>query len=260
MARRWQVFLLLLVLGGGTGWWCRRPIDAWSRAQLRQIRQSVGPAVPSPQPDPTTYAMLAAELESSRTILSARHSKAKSAAARAAVEGEARRLLERSLPPMMRCWLGTPWDFNGTAGKPGAGKIACGYFVSTVLKDAGFRVNRYQLAQQPSANILRSFVAKEACTLTVGRAYDSFAGDLRSAEPGIYLVGLDTHVAFIVVAAGDFRFIHSSGARPWCVVDESPLGATVLQRSNWRMLANLTADPTVIRRWLGAHAIVVKRA
>ena len=32
----------------------------------------------------------------------------------------------------------------------------------------------------------------------------------------------------------------------------------VLQRSNWRMLGNLTADPKVLRRWLKAGKIVVR--
>ena len=40
---------------------------------------------------------------------------------RASVEGDARLVLEHALPAMMRCRLGTPWDFNGTAKGPGAG-------------------------------------------------------------------------------------------------------------------------------------------
>ena len=159
---------------------------------------------------------------------------------------------------MMRCWLGTPWDFNGTAAKPGGGKIACGYFVATVLKDAGFHVNRYKLAQQPSGNILHSFLAKESCSLTVGKPYDAFASDLEKSGSGIYLVGLDTHVAFLVMKPEGFHFIHSSGSRPWCVVDETRDEAHVLQRSNWRMVGNLTADPKVIRAWLDAKAITVR--
>jgi hypothetical protein len=139
--------------------------------------------------------------------------------------------------------------------------IACGYYVATVLMDAGFRVDRYQLAKQPSENILRSFLAKERCTLSVGKNYESFVAEIGAAEPGIYLVGLDTHVAFIVTGAdGGFRFIHASGSKPWCVVDEAPGEAVVLQRSNWRMLGNLTADPTVVRRWLRGEKIVVRGA
>ena len=34
-------------------------------------------------------------------------------------------------------WKKTAWDFNGTATKPGDGPIACGYFVTTLLRDIG---------------------------------------------------------------------------------------------------------------------------
>ena len=77
------------------------------------------------------------------------------------MENDARLILELMMPEMMRCWLGTPYDFNGTAEKPGDGKIACGYFVSTVIRDTGFRVNRFKFAQQPSENILRTFISSD---------------------------------------------------------------------------------------------------
>lgn len=212
------------------------------------------------RPNPELYATLTCELERWRCELAARHQRAKTGAERAAVERDARVILERVLPEMMRCWLGAPWDFNGTAAKPGAGRIACGYFVATVIKDAGFRVDRYQLAQQPSENILRSFLDKQACSLSVGQPYDAFAADVAQAEPGIYLIGLDTHVAFLVVGGNGFRFIHASGSRPWCVVEEGRDQAQVPQRSNWRMSGNLTAGPEALRRWLKAEKIVVRGA
>lgn len=219
------------------------------------------PAAVAPRPDPEAYARLAGDLGRWRGELAARHRAAGTEAGRAAVEQDARVLLETVLPEMMRCWLGTPWDFNGTAAKPGAGKIACGYFVATVLKDAGFAVDRYQLAQQPSANILRSFLAKDDCILTVDEPYGDFSRKTSAREPGVYLAGLDTHVAFVVVdGRGGFRFIHSSGSRPWRVVDESPDQAEVLKRSSWRMLGNLTGDAEVLRRWLAGGRIAVHGA
>lgn len=257
MRKWWWLPITLLVLSGGAAWWYRGPLGEWFREVTGGVELGVRKTL---QPDPKTYAVLVSELERWRMELAARHRKAGNEAARAAVERDARVILERTLPEMMRCWLGTPWDFNGTASQPGGGKIACGYYVATVIKDAGFQVDRYQLAQQPSENILRSFLEKDACFLTVGKPYEAFAADVEKAEPGIYLVGLDTHVAFIVVGADGFRFIHSSGSRPWCVVDEDRDEALVLQRSNWRMLGNLTADPKLLRRWLKAEKIVVRGA
>ena len=39
-------------------------------------------------------------------------------------------------------WIGTKWDFNGISEKPQQGNIACGYFVTTVLRDAGLNLAR----------------------------------------------------------------------------------------------------------------------
>ncbi len=94
--------------------------------------------------------------------------------------------------------------------------------------------------------------------LTIGKEYGAFAAGLEKAEPGIYLVGLDTHVGFLVVGQGSFRMLHSSGSRPWCVVDEGRDDAHALQKSNWRLVGNLTADPKVLKCWLKADKIVVK--
>jgi hypothetical protein len=258
MRKLWLLLVVLTALAGVAAWWFRTPLVAAWRAAHGDVELGVRAA---PKPDPATYAVLAAELGRWQKELAERHRGARGDEARAAVEHDARVLLEQVLPEMMRCWLGTPWDFNGTAAKPGDGTIACGYYVATVLMDAGFRVDRYQLAKQPSENILRSFLTRESCTLSVGKKYETFAAELNTAEPGIYLVGLDTHVAFIVAGkGGGFRFIHASGSKPWCVVDESPGEAVVLQRSNWRMLGNLTAAPSVIRRWLRGEKIAVRGA
>ena len=249
--------ILILSLAIMVSWRFRMPLSSlWHTAtsglELR-LHQKI-------QPDPKMYRMLTQDLEHWRKNLAERHRKAKNTTERAVVEADARAVLEQALPAMMRCWLGTPWDFNGTAKAPGAGKIACGYFVATILKDAGFQVDRYQLAQQPAGNILHTFLPKKSCTLTVGEDYQAFATDTERREPGVYIVGLDTHVGFLIVANNTLRFIHSSGSQPWCVVNESKANAGVLQRSSWRMLGNLTTDPGVLKRWLKTEKIVVRGA
>src|SRR5687768_1189839 len=160
------------------------------------------------------------EVERWRKDLAAKHKKARTPAEKDKVLAEARSFLEAVLPEMMRCWLGTQWDFHGTTEVPGKGKIACGYFVATVLRDAGFRVDRYKLAQQSSQSILRSFLPRESLNLQVGIPYETYAAGLKMTEPGVRIIGLDSHVAFLVTGQDGFRFIHSSGSKPWCVVDE----------------------------------------
>lgn len=241
----YSMAMVALMLGGGLLF--RVQLANWVETKVAGVTLSTRKTL---YPDPQKYAVLVAELERWRTDLAKRHAAAKNQEERKTVEQDARVILETVLPAMMRCWLGTPWDYNGTAAKPGDGSVACGYFVATVLKDAGFQLNRYRLAQQPSENILRTFLPKSACSLTIGQKYKNFAANLEKSPPGIYLIGLDTHVAFLVVESGSFRMIHASGSRPWCVVDEPRDHAPVLEKSNWRMIGNLTGDARLVRRWL----------
>lgn len=251
--RHLLVFFLITGALGGSAWWFRNSLFALCRTSIGAF------GVPEPiKPDAKAYLILTNDLEYRRKNLAERYSIAKTPADKAALENDARIILEHYFPELMRCWLGTPWDFNGTAKAPGAGKIACGYFVATVLKDAGFQVDRYQLAQQPSGNILQSFLPKSSCTLTADEDYQIFSSRVAMRKTGIYIIGLDTHVAFLVVEQGSFRFIHSSGSKPWCVVDEKPAQAHVLRRSRWRMLGNLTADSNLLRRWLTQEKISIK--
>jgi len=215
------------------------------------------PAAAAAKPDPAKYATLDSEVERWRVDLARRHAAATDPAEQAQVLATARALLEAALPEMMRCWLGTPWDFNGMATQPGEGKIACGYFVATVLRDAGFQVDRVRLAQQPAELILTTFVPRKALTLRVGATYPDFCREVRALEPGIYIVGLDNHVGFLVLTAEGFDFIHSSGSSPRCVVAEDSDQAHVLQRSRYRVLGNLTTQPELLRQWLSATPLVV---
>jgi hypothetical protein len=256
MRKFWLCLVIFLALAGGAGWLFRGPLSVWWGRSMGGVELGLRQTL---QPDPKTYETLKLELERWRVDLAKRHAAAKSEAERGIVEKDARLVLEQVLPQMMHCWLGTRWDFNGTAEKPGKGRIACGYFVATVLKDAGFRVDRYQLAQQPSERILRTFLPKEACDLTIGEAYATFSTGVEKSEAGIYLVGLDTHVGFLVVRPDHFQMVHSSGSRPWCVVEEDKQDAHVLQKSNWRMIGNLTSDPQVLKRWIKAGRTTVKK-
>lgn len=87
--------------------------------------------------------------------------------------------------------------------------------------------------------------------IRVGVEYDQFLSELSESGSGVYIVGLDSHVAFLVVMpGGEIRFIHSSGASPYCVVDESREEAKVLRGSRYRVTGNITANGEVLRNWL----------
>ena len=239
-------FILFLVAAGlaYAGWKYRDQLSA----TYREAR-SIGKV--ESIPDPEQYEILKQELEIKRAALAHRYTTARTAAEIQKVRNEAKQELETALPALMRCWLGTPWDFNGTAQIPGEGKIACGYFVSTIMRDAGFHVERVRLAQQPSQNIIRTFLPRNQMHIEAGLSYDRFLEKFKAHGPGVHIVGLDRHVAFIVVPEdGELRFIHSSGGAAKCVVDQDRRNAHTLRKSKYRVTGNITRSDDVIHQWL----------
>ncbi len=253
---RWvRVVLILGFIGslGGLTWLY------WQYEEARPGGVLIRGMKPKVQPDPVRYRSLSAELKKWQEDLGAKFKSAGTQKEKDEIAHDARVIFELVAPEMMKCWLGTGYDFNGTAAEPGEGKIACGYFVSTVLKDAGFRVNRYRLAQQPSGNIMQTFIPRKECRLRVGVDYEKYADWLEDQESGIYLIGLDTHVGFIVIEGAKVRFIHSSGIGKAGVVKENRAAAKAIQRSNWRLLGPLTQNRGFIEKWLLGEKLNVRK-
>jgi hypothetical protein len=167
---------------------------------------------------------------------------AASSAERSGLIAEARTLLTRSIyDEVLPAWYGTPWDFNGTLEVPQQGKIACGYFVSTVLRDAGLKVERVRLAQQASENIILSLTSDSFIRRFRRVAIEDFADAVRDSGPGIYIVGLDIHVGFIVNTGDEVYFIHSSYVEPYTVISEKAIESRILASSKYRVLGNVSA-------------------
>jgi len=152
-------------------------------------------------------------------------------------------------------WYGTGWDFNGTTETPGRGKIACGYFVSTVLRDAGLKVQRALMAQQASENIVLSLTTETHIKRFRNVNITDFVQEVQNWGPGLYVVGLDIHTGFILNVEGDIYFIHSSYIDPYAVVKERALESRILSGSKYRVLGKLSADDQLIMKWLKGEAI-----
>ena len=152
-------------------------------------------------------------------------------------------------------WYGTGWDFNGTTEVPHMGKIACGYFVSTVLRDAGFKVERNTLAQQSSEKIVKSFAPEGAIKRFRNVEVNEFANAVAGLGDGLYLVGLDTHVGFMVVEEGNPRFVHSSYSFFGGVKSERPSDAEVMVKSKYRVVGKILEDKAIMQKWIKGSKI-----
>jgi hypothetical protein len=156
-------------------------------------------------------------------------------------------------------WYGTDWDFNGVTETPREGKIACGYFVTTVLRDAGLRLNRVSLAQQASENIIKSLTAASFIKRFHDAPIEKFVDEVKKSGPGLYVVGLDIHVGFILNSGEEVYFLHSSYVEPSEVIREKAVESPILRSSRYRVIGKISADDQLMTKWLNQTAIPTLR-
>lgn len=156
----------------------------------------------------------------------------------------------RQFRSLMPFWYGTRYSFYGQTQTPGEGKIACGYFVTTVLEDLGLKIERNKLAQLPSEEMIKSLVEKESIRRFSRYTITDFLAGVREAGSGLYVVGLDTHTGFLLYQSNEMRFIHASGRFPFAVVNERASESIILGKSNYRIIGKLSDDEKVLQNWL----------
>ena len=229
---------------------------------LASKKQDAGPAAKAAEPQPwaapdprrtdsQTYKELVARLEAERVALATSYRQATSSVQKADVITRARTLVSRSIyTEIFPSWYGTAWDFNGNTEVPQQGKIACGYFVTTVLRDAGWKVQRARLAQQASENIILSLTTDAHVKRFRRVAIGDFVNAVKQWGAGIYVVGLDIHTGFIVNTGDEVYFIHSSYVEPYTVVRERATESKILTASNYRVLGKITGDDQFLEKWL----------
>ncbi len=84
-------------------------------------------------------------------------------------------LYDKLLNGIFPAWYGTEWHFQGITDKPKTGefpitaqskvdtnRIACGYFITRILSDLGFKIKVYKLAQQPATLMIKNLTPKES--------------------------------------------------------------------------------------------------
>lgn len=105
-------------------------------------------------------------------------------------------------------WIETKWDYNGITQTPRKGKIACGYFVTTVLRDAGVKISRVKMAQCASETMINSLTTNKVNYSRL--SFENFIKEVKSKGKGISVIGLDNHTGFLYNDGKELWFIHSS--------------------------------------------------
>ena len=156
-------------------------------------------------------------------------------------------------------WYGTSWSFEGHTSKPGVGEIACGYFVSTTLRDLGLNINRYKLAQQAPINEARTLQLSDSLLVVKGRSDETIKTLQKQLKEGIYFIGFDqNHVGYILKRDEALFLMHSNYIASEGVLLERIETSEVFASYNRFYIAALSTNSALLKQWLNGVAIQVR--
>ena len=156
-------------------------------------------------------------------------------------------------------WLGTPWSFEGHTSVPGSGEIACGYFVSTTLKDVGFNLDRYKFAQQlPIHEAKTVALGKPLLEINSNSTSERISILRDTLKEGIYFIGFDqSHVGYIQKKRNELFLIHSNYIGAEDVVIERIEDSRVFSYYTRIYIADISRNAALMKKWVKGEVIQV---
>lgn len=191
------------------------------------------------------YKTLLSEIKIKQDSLKKEYQGAKTESEKKKVLKKAQRTFESSFEEVCKYWYGTKWSYSGTTQIPGKGKIACGYFVTTILRDLGYPIDRIKMAQAASETLIRTTVDKKFIKVRVKKDFGDFMEEIEEMGDGIYILGLDTHIGFLFIEGSSTHFIHSSNGILKGVRNQMAFSSTTIRRSKYRVAGKIQ-----IEKWL----------
>lgn len=180
--------------------------------------------------------------------------------------GEAIKLVQEMLPYALAGvafppWLGTEWNFYGSNKKPSEGSIACGYFVAATLYAVGFNVKitletsnqrHYRIAGLISEEIVKKLAGSSSIRRFSNRPLSEVVDKVKEMGAGVYVIGLDCHVAFLVYEEGGPVWLwHSKPNHE--VRLEKPEDDPFVANSKYRVIGKL--DSYTAELWLDGKSL-----
>ena len=199
----------------------------------------------------TSYKSELLRLDSKRIRLASQYKRESTERQKQAIIAKARNLLITTISEkLFMYWYGTPWSFEGHSRIPATGSIACGYFVTTLLKQSGLNLNRFRMAQVASETMIKSINRNRNIKRFRGVTIKEFVDKVKQWGGGLYIVGLDNHTGFILNSKNQVYFIHASYRKPFKVVKEKAIESSILRDSRYRVLGKLFIDDPLVLEWL----------
>ncbi len=194
------------------------------------------------------YEELIAEVETQRLAFQKEYTNADEEVRNKLEAKAADYLLKKITHDFFDQWYGTEWDFNGTTRTPRKGKIACGYFITTVLLDAGFKIPRVKWAQQASEYYITRMTSE--VKRFSNKTPEYMKGYFQDQPDGLFVVGLDNHVGFVYKSENKVTFTHASYYDPEVGVQTEELdGDNPFAKSAYRVVGRIL-NKEMIRKWI----------
>lgn len=194
------------------------------------------------------YEDLVSSMEKERTVFEKAYKQADELERSKIEEKASSYLLEKITHDFFDQWQGTEWDFNGTTRTPRKGKIACGYFITTVLSDAGFKIPRVKWAQQASEYYITRMTSE--VKRFSNQSPETMKSYFLKNPDGLYVVGLDNHVGFVYKSGKEATFTHASYYDPQIGVQtEELIGDNPFAKSAYRVVGRIL-NKEMIRKWI----------
>ena len=149
-------------------------------------------------------------------------------------------------------WYGTPWSFGGHTTIPNEGKIACGYFISTTLRDMGIKLNRFTLAQKSPIDEAKMISCGAVISQVTQDTPEKAIEEIDSlTKEGLYFIGFDEgHVGYLLKRDGALFLIHSNYFSPVSVCMESLKESRVFKKFTKFHIVAISHNDTLLQRWL----------
>lgn len=195
------------------------------------------------------YSIAKNKIETQQKAIKANYLKASAQEKKTLLQTTKQVITKNLTSTIFQFWYGTKWSFDGYTAIPKQGEIACGYFVSTTLSHAGFKLNRYKLAQKDpkkEAELLQISGAIEVLEKSPSELKKHF---IATKKDGLYFVGLDFHVGYLLKENNEVFFIHSNYINHEGVTKESITESKAFVSKKYYIVA-ITENEKLVEKWI----------
>jgi hypothetical protein len=249
-----------------TAWIVVCSLSQWTGCQARAEQEPAAVAVEAS--GAADFEATLATIEGERRRLAGLYAAADGEERKAALRAEARAYVRAAIVrEIFPAWFGMSWGLgpNSTADRPHAPgmTVACGYFVSSVLENAGLRLGtRFTYAQAPALHVQKT-LAPAAGDL---HRYFSISGQaladrIAGLGEGLYIIGLANHIGFVVVDAAGVRLVHASYTDDQVVISEPLATARAIadSRPKGYFVTPVMHDERLADLWLRGARVPLKK-